>query len=397
MDMRDSNYTNGHDADNLSCLNFTNETAHIVYSAKMSISSCAIIANLVAIAFVVFAKRYRDFLYRLMVYLMITDILQALATVFVSLPVHIVDGQAVVKKGQHGGCIASGFFMMATMWMGNIIFFWISLCLAYRGWCLYRYVDSRRDDKMESVKLLEKDSHRSKFHSHIKEIVSAFIVFVVPFAIASIPFAVEHNRYGISGLWCWIKSFSHSCGDLHYKILILMLVFFYGPLMIIVLLAVVFIMIAFCCYCRGEVRKNDKDQEKKERYVKEIVILLPLPLVYWTACMFLLINRIYSTLPSHDETKPFQQLWIVHAVADSTRSMLPALAFLLHPCVWKDKAICLSKSKPHAGDPDTDSPQASLTTAPPEYQNKGRGYYGSCNMSDTNSVFDSSTKSYDWD
>ena len=359
----------------------------------MSLSSCAILANLVVIVFIFCTKRYRDFIYRLMVYLMVTNIFQSLATMFVSLPVRVLDNYVVQVKSE-GGCIASGFFSMATMWMGNIIFLWISLYLAYRGWCLYRHVDSRKNDnRMEGVKS-PKDYYRGKLR-RIQEVVSALIVFVAPFVIALIPTAFEHNSYGISGLWCWVKAFNHYCGDVKHNILILLLIFFYGPLMIVVLLAVIFIVIAFCCYCRGEVRKNDKNKDKKERYIKEILILLPLPLVYWTACMFLLINRIYSTIRDATEETPFEALWIVHAIADSIRTLLPALAFLLLPCVWKDKAICLPKPRLHTGDINADTSQESLTTAPPGHRNKG--YYGSCNMSDTNSVFDSSIKSYDWD
>ncbi len=372
------------------CLNFSQKTANIVHDAKMSLSSCAIFANLVAIGFVFFAKRYKDFIYRLMAYLMATNVFQALATIFVSLPVR-VPHDYVVQVNQDG-CIASGFFSMSTMWMGNIMFFWITLYLAYRGWCLYRHVDSRKDaDMTEGV---EDSVSRSKVRSRVKEIVGAVIVFVAPFAIASIPFALEHSGYGLSGLWCWIKAFKYHCGDAENYILILLIVMFYGPLVIVVLLAVVFILIGFCCYFHGEVRKNDKNNNKKERYIKEIMILLPLPLVYLPACMFLLINRIYTT--TTDMGIPHQELWIVHAIADSTRVLLPALAFLLHPFVWKDKTmcLCLPKSKPHTGT-DADSPQEALITAPPGY--RSRGYYGSCNMSDTNSVFDNSTKSYDWD
>lgn len=385
MDLGDFSDKNG----SLPCLNFSKETADVVYTAKMSLSSCAIVVNLIAIGFVVFAKRYKNFIYRLVAYLMATNVFQALATMFVSLPVH-VQHKYMVEVKSNGGCIASGFFSMATMWMGNIIFFWITLYLAYCGWYLYRFVDSRKDDNVTEG--VEGSVNRSKVNRRrAKEIVCAFVVFAAPFAIASIPFAFEHNSYGISGLWCWIKAFNHICGDAKYNILILLVVIFYGPLVITVLLAIVFIMIAFCCYCHGEVRKNDKDNDKKERYIKEIVILLPLPLVYLTACMFLLINRIYST--ANDMVTPYQKLWIVHAIADSTRALLPALAFLLHPFVWKDKAL-LCLSKPHTG-AGTDPPQESLVTAPPA-GNRNKGYYGSCNMSDTNSVFDSSTKSCDW-
>ena len=378
---------------NFTCLEFTVKTYDIVLTTKMPLCSCAIIVNLVAIVFIFFAKRHTDFLYRLMVYLMITDILQALAIIFISLPVYMIPHDGVVHVRSEGGCVASGYFSMSTMWMGNIVFFWISLHLAYRGWCLYRHVDRRgdQDNKMEGLKL--KGIRGSRTECPIKEIVSVLFLFVAPFAIASIPFAVDGGSYGLSGLWCWIKAFNAGCGDLDSRdrLLILLLLFFYGPLMIIVLLAVVFVMIAFCCYCRGEVRKIDKDREKKERYIKEILILLPLPLVYWTACMFLLINRIHTTIHDDDNNRPFEPLWIVHAIADSLRSMLPALAFLLHPCVWKDRAICLSKRSNRLSETDktgTGSSQESLVIAPPGDRNKG--YYGSCNASDTHSVFDTS-------
>ena len=367
---------------NFTCLEFTLKTYDIVFTTKIPLCSCAIIVNLAAIVFVFIAKRHADFFYRLMVYLMITDVLQAMAVIFISLPVRVLQ-DGVVHVRSEGGCRASGYFSMSTVWTGNIIFFWISLHLAYRGWCLYRHVDKGRDqdDKMESVK--SKDVRGSRKYP-IKEIVGVLILFVAPFAIASIPFAVEQHHggsYGLSGLWCRIKAFNDYCGDLGYDLLILLLLFFYGPLMIIVLFAFIFTIVAFCCYCCGEVRKIDKDKEKKERYIKEILILLPLPLVYWTACMFFLTTRISSIV--HDDKPPDEKLWIVHAIADSLRSMLPALAFLLHPCVWKDKVVCLSKKSNHK--PETDriginySSQESLAPG-------NKVYYGSNIFSDIASV-----------
>ena len=361
------------------CLNFTVKTAHIVYSTKIALSSFAIIANFTAIGFILFTKRYKDFIYRLMAYLMFTDILQAIANMAIMAPVTVPsDGRpAVIKHGQTGECIASGFFSMATLWMGNVIFFWISLYLAYRGWCLYRHVGSTRDDRMESVKLKDQ---RPLDCSTFKEIFGVLVLFIGPFAISSIPFFVDHDSYGLSGLWCWMKVLNHSCGDLGIVILILLLLIFYGPQMIIVLFALAFMAVAFLCYCRGEVRKHDKDKDKKERYIKEIVIILPQPILYWTACIFLFTNPMYSVI--HDAEVPYEPLWIVHAVADSTRVMLPALAFLLHPYVWKDKVTCLSKSKPQT--PSVGDTTAQNSLIPPGYGSKG---YGSCNVSDTDAVF----------
>ena len=377
MDLLDSNKTNG--SSDLDCLDFTVKTNRIVFSTKIALSSFAIIANFIAIGFILFTKRYKDFIYRLMAYLMFTDILQAVANMAIMAPVTVPsDGPATVKPRQMDECIASGYFSMATLWMGNVIFFWISLYLAYSGWCLYRRVGSTRDDRMESMKL----KNQRPLDCTFKEIFGVLVLFIGPFAISSIPFFVNHDSYGLSGLWCWMKILKTHCGDLGNRILTLLLVFFYAPLMIIVLFALAFMTISFLCYCRGEVRKHDKDKDKKERYIKEIVIILPQPILYWTACMFLLVNRVYSTIHDDDGERPFEPLWIVHAVADSTRVMLPALAFLLHPYVWKDKVTCLSKSKPQT--PSVGDTTAQNSLIPPGYGSKG---YGSCNVSDADAVF----------
>jgi hypothetical protein len=54
-----------------------------------------------------------------------------------------------------------------------------------------------------------------------------------------------------------------------------------------------------------------------------------------------LINRIYST--THTNSNDYPQsypLWIIHAVADPGRILIPALAFLLHPQMWKNVRGC---------------------------------------------------------
>ena len=290
--------------------------------------------NVFAACFIVWAKKLKDYMYRLVFYLMITDVVQAVAIILISIPITVPSEEqaAQVRKGKgwHDACIATGFASMTSLWMGNIIVFWIVIYIVWLGWCLYRHVYRKRGEKQAR-----------NFSSHpcsIREIVCVFFLFTTPFVIAVIPVFIDGDMYGNSGLWCWIKTMKDHCGDLGNRPLVLELLFFYAPLMIIVLLAVLFMIISFICYCRGEVRRHPKIVELKQRHVKDIMIVLACPLLYCIFCLLLVINRTYSTVHNdHTPTsKPFRPLWIAHAIADPVRVILPALAFVLNPYVWKD-------------------------------------------------------------
>ena len=117
--------------------------------------------------------------------------------------------------------------------------------------------------------------------------------------------------------------------------------------------------------------------------MKHIGFVLIYPLIYCLFCLLLLINRIYSSVHTYSKNNPNNYpLWIIHAVADPSLVLIPALAFLLHPCVWKKVIACQT------------SPQDSITahtkySVPPEDDDISEGYtirpnsglYGSTNSS----------------
>ena len=75
-------------------------------------------------------------------------------------------------------------------------------------------------------------------------------------------------------------------------------------------------------------------------------MVLIYPLVYFLFCFLLLVNRIYSSTHANSYDHPHNYpLWIIHAVADPGRILIPALAFLLHPHVWKNVLVCLASSQ----------------------------------------------------
>ncbi len=335
----------------LKCINFTVQTAHSVLAIKMSLSSFAIIVNVAVIIFIVYTRKFRDFIYRLILYLMITDVLQAFAIIIIQLPIIVPNdtAPAEIRPGKRwaDACVGSGFTIMATMWMGNIVVFWIVLYLLWLGWSLYRRVYRKRETHTEISHSIHQESTRNKF----KEVFGVIFLFVVPVVIAIIPLVSKGGMYGLSGLWCWIKLHSNHCGDLHSIPLAFALMFFYVPLMVIVLCVAIFMTTAFICCCRGEVRRHDKNKELKQRYTREIIIMFAFPLAYCCVCIVLIINRVYSTVHAKDKL-PYVPLWIAHSVADPLRVVLPAVVFLVNPCVWKDARAHVLKIRPSSPDQD---------------------------------------------
>ena len=323
---------------NEECINFTVQIARSVLGIKMSLSSFAIVANLAVIVFILCTKKFRDFVYRLILYLMITDVLQAFVIIIISQPIVVPNNTAPAQirpgRGWHNACIGSGFASMATMWMGNIVVFWIVLYLLWLGWSLYRRVYRKRKNNKISQTIHQGQGNTSKLK--LKEIFGVIFLFVAPIVIAIIPLFAHGDMYGLSGLWCWVKLHNNSCGDLGTIPLVFALVFFYAPLMVIVLLVSVFIMAAFMFCCQGEVRRHDKNKKLKRRYTKEIILIFAFPLAYCCICVILLINRIYTTVHQKGNSPPYKPLWIAHAIADPLRVVLPAIVFLIHPCVWID-------------------------------------------------------------
>ena len=329
---------------NLSCLNFTTQTADLVLRVKASIGGITVVVNLLAILLIVISKKYKDVTFRLVIYLLITDILQAVAMCLALSPIVVPDEEkpAEVKNGDGWKrfCAATGFILMTTMWMGNIVIIWIVVHLLGLGWRLYRShftivktvspVYSQRKLKMETAGLLL--------------LVSA------PVVIGIIPFFLPHQMYGISGLWCWIKMVSSSCGDLNNETLIVVFVFFYGPLVLIVLFSFISMMATIVFVCYGAVRRHGKTTvDHHQRHMKEIMLVLAYPMLYCTVCLLLLANRLYTLTHKY----PNIPLWITHTVADPVRVLLPAAAFLLHPYVWRD--LCM-KNKPTTAENRADRP-----------------------------------------
>ena len=309
------------------CLNFTTQTAHTVFKVKLSLGAITVVANLLAIILIIASRRFRDFLYRLVVYLLVTDILQAIAICLALFPITVPDARnpAEVRDNSTAGwldfCAATGFILMTTMWMGNVVIIWITGHLLLLGWREQRSHNERAGNTPIHTPCTK------------KEILGLLFLFFGPILIGWIPFVLPHEMYGISGLWCWIKEYHKHCGDLTNETLIVVFIFFYGPLVLIVLFSLICMILTIVLVCHGAVMRHFS-VDHHQRRMKEIIIALAYPMLYCTVCLILLANRVYSV--SHPDEEPNLGLWFAHTVADPVRVLLPAVAFLLHPFVWRD-------------------------------------------------------------
>ena len=373
MDLFDSH--NRSVTETQSCLNFTVKTGTDVLYIKTTLGSFTVLANLVAIAVILFTKRFKEFTFRLVIYLLVTDIFQAIVIMLELIPVQVPDESHAARIRNGIGwlifCDATGFLGMVTLWMGNIVIIWIVIYLVVLGRRLY----------------YRKQATNNQSNSWKREALGVLALLLVPILIGLVPFTIDGNMYGISGLWCWIKIVKHNdgyCGELHYAPLKLVLVLYYGPLVLVVIFSVVCMVITICFVCCGAVKRHPGKTNqttktfKRQGYMKDIMLVLLYPVLYCAVCMLLLANRVFSSV--HYSKQPIVGLWITHAVADPVRVLLPALAFLFHPYVWKPhKKQDDQQQRGHEDSSVNDDDRTRLTNP-----NLGNGIttYGSCDDAD---------------
>ena len=146
------------------------------------------------------------------------------------------------------------------------------------------------------------------------------------------------------------------------------MIMFYGPLMGILIFGLVCMVAIIVLLRRSSRDLHGALCQCYRSSMKEIGLVLIYPIVYCLFCFLLLVNRIYST--THTNSNDYPQnypLWVIHAVADPGRILIPALAFLLHPQMWKNVRVC--------GTSPTNAVSAyTKFSVPPEGEDISEGY-----------------------
>lgn len=301
------------DLDNISnagC-NSSEEYHHIIFSVKMGSSVVSFCANFLAIAVFLVGGSYKRLIFRLVFYLLGFNLLLVLVQVLELTPVTYSNGHVHVRRGSwwEGMCSAMGYLDQVTAWMRNCIIFFI-VCVTFK------LVKS-------PAKFMEKQDERSKWI----ELFGVCACIFLPFTVNWIPFV--NGYFGLSGHWCWIK-LTLECGgeDVAFGLLYILL-FYYCPLLLLVLVTSL-----ICCYT---LYKWCTNQNKPW----EIVLVILYPIVFDFLCVVMTVNRIDSALRIKDETAPLFSLWVLHAIADSGRTILPPICVLLSlVCHHSRRMLC---------------------------------------------------------
>ena len=318
------------------CYEFSKSVAEDIFIIKVFFGSLGVLLSLVVLILIGVTKLYKQFVYRLVMYLMIVNTLQAVCIVLEILPIEVTgspSGRIEIKNGTGWpeACSFLGYFDIVTSWYGNFVVIWTMLYMLTISWKIYKYEkDMLQERFLRKAEVYQQ--RKNSMTSNVREIVGVIGVLIGPLFFSWIPFI--QNMYGPSGPWCWIKTIPRSgCGDERFQdwSISLMMIMFYGPLVEILVFGLLCMLAIIILLWKSSKHLHGWNRQKYQSSIKEIVIVLVYPVVYCIFCIFLLMNRIYSDT----HTKPLYPLWIIHAIADPVRIVIPAVAFLLHPHVWK--------------------------------------------------------------
>ena len=299
-----------------SCLNFSREMRLIAHIARPAIASLgAVVSFLVAVVILFVLREYKRFGYRLVVYLMVSTFLVGVSQAFGVLPLDQSTEDVHVKDGWGVACAFIGYLDQVSAWLEHLVIAWIT------------------------VFLLMMVFQRPYTHSVKYEVVGVVMWLGVPLVICWLPFA--NGVYGLSGLWCWIKVTNEDCSKTYIAGFIYQFLIYYGPFTLLVLFnATSFIAIAVFLCKRGLLSRGTSEEAGtpttglstlQRQALRQTLPLLFYPMIYDVLLALQVTNRIVYAVAVSRSMPPNYPLWIVHIVVDSSRTVYPPLAFLLHP------------------------------------------------------------------
>jgi hypothetical protein len=191
-------FGNGSEPEHVHCLEFSKKIADVIFDLKMALGSLGTLLSLFAIVLVAASRIYKQFVYRLVMYLMAVNITQALCQIIELIPVEVTEDDRITMRNGTGWeevCAVFGYLDIVTAWMGNFVIIWIILYMLNLSWQLHR---------LQSNQQATYTPPNANKKSHAREIIGVLLLVFSPFLFSWIPFAM--HMYGISGLWCWSKN-----------------------------------------------------------------------------------------------------------------------------------------------------------------------------------------------
>ena len=269
----------------------------------------SIVATLLVILFIVLYKVYKKFVFRIVFYFALTNLIKAVLCVMQAGSMQYDEGPT--HPTHEKLCIAVAVVLHYVSWINILISFWVTFT------CFLLAV----------FEILPKN--REKWW------LGAIVT--IPLLVVFLPFI--GNRYGMAGAWCGIKSRDKDC-RLHTWGVAAQFLLSYGPNLVAMIVDSLLIIITFIVVARNYCRERAQYQPVREdrhleptylEAVKEFLPLLGYPIVLIALYTVPLANRIYNT--THDDPKFV--FWLVHALSSPLQGSGVAACFLCHPQILK--------------------------------------------------------------
>ncbi len=286
--------------DNVSnCSYLTASQDKAIFATKLVVLCLSFIANVAAIAILIYFKSFRRFVFRLILCLLVASLVGVVVQILEIIPLNHWDYPIRVTKGWEPACAAFGFLDNVAVWMSNFVIIWI---VGFLCWLMIQPSDK--------INFFSSDVS-------VVEAVAICLCFLVPFTFNWIPFTTDY--YGASGHWCWIKlTTTNNCWEADGVGYIF--AFYYGPLMVIMLVTSVISIVAVVIWCKNIVRSDP---------MKDLIFVVIYPIIFNIVCCIVTANRIEEIRRVNKELEPNFGLWLAHAISDPTRTLLPAVFSLV--------------------------------------------------------------------
>lgn len=286
------------------CFQFDNNVGAVV-GVKIGISAIGVLTCLLAIAIILVDQRYRkNFVYRLVGYLIFASLLESLAYIFEQIPLESSNNRVVLRNGSafEGLCTFAGFFVEYSTLVEDFIVVWI---VFYLLWAVC-------------------EAKPKCLGPRCREICGVFGSFIAAALVSWIPFV--NNMYGFGGLSCWIKLTTDGCHDATLGF-VYQFTLYYVPMLILVVVS----LVIFISLCTLVLYKGIRHGEGCcHQPLTPMFPLFLYAVVYDLTCILVTANRIYFAVQIPSGIKPIYDLWLFVAIADSVRALLPSAVFILH-------------------------------------------------------------------
>ena len=176
------------------------------------------------------------------------------------------------------------------------------------------------------------------FYKNLKKLEWLYISssVVIPLLLAIIPFTTK--SYGVSGAWCYIRSWKDDCAtEKDTAGIAEQFSLYFGPATFLLTLCImaVFVMVVALAY-RAHKSILDFGQENVNQpligsnqtveVLKQLLPLLVYPIIYFILFAFTLSNRLYMA----NETTISYSMLVLHAISSTLKSFFSGLALIGH-------------------------------------------------------------------